>query len=438
MASSTTLSFKDKAKGLWNKDIAKRVLFTLVVLLIYKIGLSVTVPNVKVSDLTGALQDSSWLSLISLIGGGGLESFSIFSLGVTPYITASFIVQMLGMDVIPYFTELTKQGNVGRKKMDQITRYMAVVFAFVQSLSLIYMMNKNYTGLISGADSASQMAYIALVFTAGSFILIWLGDQMSMKGIGNGLSMLIAAGIVGRLPQQVIGSFQSLCGKSATVDNGMWIFVGYIVAYLLIIVLVTLIYTAERKIPIQYTSSSVALSHLKTAIYLPLKVNSASVMPVIFASSIMLAPLQIMTFFMGAEKLSKVSNWLGMKTWYSLVIYVLLILFFTFFYTKMQINPEKVAENLGKSGSYIPSVRPGSETKDYINRVLSRITVFGSVALAFIAVMPHVMPLIWPDLPSSMALGGTGMIIVVGVAIETVRQVQGLITQKSYKKYYED
>ena len=244
MASSTTLSFKDKAKGLWNKDIAKRVLFTLVVLLIYKIGLSVTVPNVKVSDLTGALQDSSWLSLISLIGGGGLESFSIFSLGVTPYITASIIVQMLGMDVIPYFTELTKQGNVGRKKMDQITRYMAVVFAFVQSLSLIYMMNKNYTGLISGADSASQMAYIALVFTAGSFILIWLGDQMSMKGVGNGLSMLIAAGIVGRLPQQVIGSFQSLCGKSATVDNGMWIFVGYIVAYLLIIVLVTLINTA--------------------------------------------------------------------------------------------------------------------------------------------------------------------------------------------------
>jgi len=299
------------------------------------------------------------------------------------------------------------------------------------------MMNKNYTGLISGADSASQMAYIALVFTAGSFILIWLGDQMSMKGIGNGLSMLIAAGIVGRLPQQVIGSFQSLCGKSATVDNGMWIFVGYIVAYLLIIVLVTLINTAERKIPIQYTSSSVALSHLKTANYLPLKVNSASVMPVIFASSIMLAPLQIMTFFMGFEKLSKVSNWLGMKTWYSLAIYAVLILLFTFFYVKLQINPERLSKDLGKSGAYIPSVRPGTETEKYIDKVLSRITVLGSVALMLIALLPHVLPLIWTKMPSSISLGGTGMIIVVGVAIETAKQIEGMMTQDSYKKYYQ-
>ena len=172
--------------------------------------------------------------------------------------------------------------------------------------------------------------------------------------------------------------------------------------------------------------------------HIPLKVNTAGVIPVIFASSLMMAPIQIASFFPSNDFIKEMQKWLGLKTWYSLVIYVLLILFFTFFYTKMQINPEKVAENLGKSGSYIPSVRPGSETKDYINRVLSRITVLGSVALAFIAVMPHVMPLIWPDLPSSMALGGTGMIIVVGVAIETVRQVQGLITQKSYKKYYED
>ena len=152
----------------------------------------------------------------------------------------------------------------------------------------------------------------------------------------------------------------------------------------------------------------------------------------------MMAPIQIASFFPSNDFIKEMQKWLGLKTWYSLVIYVLLILFFTFFYTKMQINPEKVAENLGKSGSYIPSVRPGNETKEDINRVLSRITVLGSVALAIIAVMPHIMPLVWPDLPNSMALGGTGMIIVVGVAIETVRQVQGLITQKSYKKYYED
>jgi preprotein translocase subunit SecY len=172
--------------------------------------------------------------------------------------------------------------------------------------------------------------------------------------------------------------------------------------------------------------------------YLPLKINSASVIPVIFASSIMMAPIQIASFFQNGESwYTTMQNWLGMSTWYSILIYLVLIVFFTFFYSKMQINPEQVAENLGKSGAYIPSVRPGKTTEVYIDKALSRITVLGAAALALIAVLPHLMPLIWPDMPSSMTLGGTGMIIVVGVAIETVRQVQGLITQKSYKKYYE-
>ena len=199
-----------------------------------------------------------------------------------------------------------------------------------------------------------------------------------------------------------------------------------------------MINTAERRIPIQYTSSSIQLSKRSESNYLPLKVNSASVIPVIFASSLMMAPLQIASFFPTNDIIRTMQDWLGLRTWYSLVIYVLLILFFTFFYTKMQINPEKISENLGKSGAYIPSVRPGTETKNYVNKVLSRITVLGSICLALIAVLPHIMPLIWTDMPTSMALGGTGMIIVVGVAIETVRQVQGLITQKSYKKYFED
>lgn len=427
---------KTRISSLVNKDIAKRILFTLLVLAIYKIGLSITVPNVKVSDLTGAVSDSSWLSLISLVGGGGLETFSIFALGVTPYITASIIVQMLAMDVIPYFTELQKQGNIGKKKMDKITRYLSVVFSFVQAISMIYTMNKNYSGLISGADTISQVLYIAMVFTAGSFVLIWLGDQMSMKGVGNGLSMIIAAGIIGRLPNQFIEAFQSLCGSDATVKNGVWIFTGYVIAYLLIIVLVTLVNTGERKIPIQYTSSSIELSKKKAENYLPLKVNSASVIPVIFASSIMLAPVQCMSFFADDDLLENVKNWLGMQTWYSLVIYAVLIILFTFFYVKMQINPEKLADDLGKSGAYIPGIRPGTETKDYINKSLSRITVLGSVALMAIALLPHVLPLVWTDIPSSISLGGTGMIIVVGVALETAKQLTGMMTQDGYKKYY--
>lgn len=421
-----------------NKDIRKRILFTLFAFLVYRLGSAITVPDVNTADLINGMQDNSLFAMLNLLGGGGLEQFSVFALGVTPYITASIILQLLSMDVVPSLTELSKSGAQGRKKIDQYTRYLAVVFAFVQSFSLVYGFSKTYTTLIVGGVTISKVLYISTIFTAGSLFLVWIGDQISLKGIGNGISMVIMAGIVGRMPRQITSAWKTLMGSGSTVKNGTALFVAYILVYLLIIIFVTLINTAERRIPIQYTSSSIELSKRSESNYLPLKVNSASVIPVIFASSLMMAPLQIATFLDKTEFVKATQKWLGLSTWYSLAIYVVLIIFFTFFYTKMQVDPEKLAENLGKSGAYIPSVRPGTETKNYVNHVLTRITVLGSLALAFISVIPHAMPLIWPELPSSMALGGTGMIIVVGVAIETVRQVQGLITQKSYKKYYQD
>ena len=421
-----------------NKDIRKRILFTLFAFLVYRLGSAITVPDVNTSDLINGMQDNSLFAMLNLLGGGGLEQFSVFALGVTPYITASIILQLLSMDVVPSLTELSKSGAQGRKKIDQYTRYLAVVFAFVQSFSLVYGFSKTYTTLIVGGVTISKVLYISTIFTAGSLFLVWIGDQISLKGIGNGISMVIMAGIVGRMPRQITSAWKTLMGSGSTVKNGTALFVAYILVYLLIIIFVTLINTAERRIPIQYTSSSIELSKRSESNYLPLKVNSASVIPVIFASSLMMAPLQVATFLDKTEFVKATQKWLGLSTWYSLAIYVVLIIFFTFFYTKMQVDPEKLAENLGKSGAYIPSVRPGTETKNYVNHVLTRITVLGSLALAFISVIPHAMPLIWPELPSSMALGGTGMIIVVGVAIETVRQVQGLITQKSYKKYYQD
>lgn len=421
-----------------NKDIRNRILFTLFAFLVYRLGSAITVPDVNTADLVAGIEDNSLFAMINLLGGGGLEQFSIFALGVTPYITASIIIQLLSMDVVPHLSELAKNGATGRKTLDKYTRYLAVVFAFVQSFSLVYGFSQTYTTLIEGGVTMAKIMYIATIFTAGSMFLVWIGDQISIKGIGNGISMVIMAGIVGRMPQQFADAWTTLIGTESTIENGAWLFAGYILVYLLIIIFVTLINTAERRIPIQYTSSSIQLSKRSESNYLPLKVNSASVIPVIFASSLMMAPLQIASFFPTNDIIRTMQDWLGLQTWYSLVIYVLLILFFTFFYTKMQINPEKISENLGKSGAYIPSVRPGTETKNYVNKVLSRITVLGSICLALIAVLPHIMPLIWTDMPTSMALGGTGMIIVVGVAIETVRQVQGLITQKSYKKYFED
>lgn len=431
------MAFRGKAI-FTNKDIRNRILFTLFAFLVYRLGSAITVPDVNTADLVAGIEDNSLFAMINLLGGGGLEQFSIFALGVTPYITASIIIQLLSMDVVPHLSELAKNGATGRKTLDKYTRYLAVVFAFVQSFSLVYGFSQTYTTLIEGGVTLAKIMYIATIFTAGSMFLVWIGDQISIKGIGNGISMVIMAGIVGRMPQQFADAWTTLIGAESTIENGAWLFAGYILVYLLIIIFVTLINTAERRIPIQYTSSSIQLSKRSESNYLPLKVNSASVIPVIFASSLMMAPLQIASFFPTNDIIRTMQDWLGLQTWYSLVIYVLLILFFTFFYTKMQINPEKISENLGKSGAYIPSVRPGTETKNYVNKVLSRITVLGSICLALIAVLPHIMPLIWTDMPTSMALGGTGMIIVVGVAIETVRQVQGLITQKSYKKYFED
>lgn len=431
------MAFRGKAI-FTNKDIRNRILFTLFAFLVYRLGSAITVPDVNTADLVAGIEDNSLFAMINLLGGGGLEQFSIFALGVTPYITASIIIQLLSMDVVPHLSELAKNGATGRKTLDKYTRYLAVVFAFVQSFSLVYGFSQTYTTLIEGGVTMAKIMYIATIFTAGSMFLVWIGDQISIKGIGNGISMVIMAGIVGRMPQQFADAWTTLIGAESTIENGAWLFAGYILVYLLIIIFVTLINTAERRIPIQYTSSSIQLSKRSESNYLPLKVNSASVIPVIFASSLMMAPLQIASFFPTNDIIRTMQDWLGLQTWYSLVIYVLLILFFTFFYTKMQINPGKISENLGKSGAYIPSVRPGTETKNYVNKVLSRITVLGSICLALIAVLPHIMPLIWTDMPTSMALGGTGMIIVVGVAIETVRQVQGLITQKSYKKYFED
>lgn len=424
-------------KAMWtNKDIRKRILFTLFAFLVYRLGCAITVPGVNTEGLVGSLENNSLFAMMSLLGGGGLEQFSVFAIGVTPYITASIIIQLLSMDVIPSLTELSKSGANGRKKLDQYTRYLAVVFGFVQSFSISYSFSHMYSGLFIGGLNTARLLYTSMIFTAGSMFLVWIGDQISAKGIGNGVSMVIMAGIVGRMPQQFSAAWTSLVG--ADHPNGGWVFAAYILIYLLIIVFVTLINTAELRIPIQYTSSSMSLAKNSKMNYLPLKINSASVIPVIFASSLMMAPIQVASFFASNQSwYQTMQQWLGLKTWYSVAIYVILIILFTFFYAKMQINPEQAAENLGKSGAYIPSVRPGKQAETYINKALSRITVLGAGALALIAVLPHLMPLLWPEMPTSMALGGTGMIIVVGVAIETVRQVQGLITQKAYKKYYD-
>ena len=414
-----------------NKEIRNKILFTLAMLLIYRIGSAIPVPGVDSAKLSAQVSGNSILSMMNLLGGGAFEKMSVFALGVSPYITASIIIQLLSMDVIPYLTELSKSGETGRIKSDQITRYLGVVLAFVQSFSMVYGFDKQYAILES--SSLSTYFYTATILTAGTMFLIWIGDKISTKGIGNGISIIIFAGIVANIPTQFTQVFNILLSGSqqGAQFSGILEFVLYCVLYLAIIIGVVVMQLAQRKIPIQYTSSSGGKANDIT--YLPFKINSASVIPVIFASSIITAP-QIILSFVNTNAYSKLSDILSLSKPLGLTIYGVLTFLFTFFYTDLQVDPEKIAENLGKSGAYIPGIRPGSETRTYLKKVIHRITVLGAIALTIMAVLPYILPMV-TSIPSSVSIGGTGIIIVVGVAMETMAQLKGQLTQKQYRGF---
>lgn len=415
-----------------NKEIRNKIFFTLAMLFIYRLGSAIPVPGVDANQLAASILDNSLLSMLNLLGGGALERLSIFAMGVTPYITASIVIQLLSMDVIPYLTELSKSGQTGRVKLDRITRYLGVVLSLVQSGTMVYSLNGSYNILTS--DTLAMYLYTAIVMTAGTMFLLWIGDRISQFGIGNGISFIIFAGIVANLPASFRQVFSVLVDTSnnTAMFNGLIEFSLFVIMYLVIIVFVVVMQTATRKIPIQYTSSSMGNGR-NDITYLPFKINSASVVPVIFAQSIMTAP-QIILSFVNTDLYTKLSNFLSLQKPVGLAIYAILTVLFTFFYTNLQVDPEKVAENLGKSGAYIPGIRPGSETKEYIKKVLNRITVLGAVGLLFIATLPYLLPM-FTNLPSSISIGGTGIIIVVGVAMETIDQIQGQLTQKQYRGF---
>lgn len=433
-----------------NKEIVDRLAFTIMVLFIFRIGAAITVPGVTLNDFSFASNDA--FGLMNLLGGGTLQSFSVFALGVSPYITSSIIVQLLSMDVLPALTELSNQGQFGRKKMEMATRYLTLLLGAVQAYGVIKTMeNSSY---ITIADTTFWgYAYIVTIMLAGAMLVMWLGDQISTKGLGNGVSVIIFAGIVISLPLQITTAYtQWLANRlghgTAEILKGALQFGVYILAFLLIISFITFVEMSKRKIPVQHAGKSGGGQKYSQASFLPIKINSAGVIPVIFASSIMMAPSVIASFISSdaanAEWL-KIFNssdtvtmpWFNEQTWqmpWGLIIYLTLTVLFTFFYSKLQINPEKMAENFQKNGSYIPGVRPGNETERYVGKVLNRVTAIGALSLAIIAALPIVLVLlkIVPD--QSLALGGTGLIIVVGVAIEMNNQIDGLLAGKSFEE----
>ena len=403
------------------KDLRKRILFTICVLGIYCLGTGITIvwATPWLSTLYGGLD---FLGVFNLMSGGGFERFSIFGLGVTPYINASIVTQLLTMDIIPYFKELKEQGYVGRQKINRITRYLGIALAFVQAYVLTVFLLK--------VTDVSMILKITLIMTAGTSLLLWLGDQITNKGIGNGHSLLIMASIVLSLPSVFTGAYQAFIGAGTyTSWVGVLFFIIYLIMYFLVIVGVVWISLAERKIRIQYANKTVSAYGAKES-YLPLKINYAGVMPVIFASMLLTIPSIIVNIIGNQNAIDFVNNYIMYTSLSGFVIYIALIIFFSYFYTFMAMNPEEMSKDLNKSGAYIPGVRPGVETTKYISTVVSRLTLVGSLFIALLAGAPILISNL-TGLSQSVAIGGTGILIVVGVAIETYKQIEsGLVSRK--------
>lgn len=408
-----------------NKDVKNKILFTLLILFIYKLGTTVRVPGTE--NIT---QDLGFLELLNVMGGGSLKNFSIFALGVTPYISASIIVQLLQMDIIPYFSNLAKEGYSGRTKLNKITRYLGIALAFLQGL----VMSFSFLG-----ESATSLDYlrVTLILAAGTCFLLWLGDQITRKGVGNGISILIMAGILISTPSMMVDAYNAfvVSGTVQEVALGVTKFILFLLVYVAIIVGVVFIEKSERRIPVQY-SNKTATAYGAKQTYIPFRLNSSGVMPVIFASSLISIPSLIAAFVKKDSFSLFVNKYINYNTVTGFILYILLIVLFSYLYTFMAgLKPKELAENLNKQGGYIPGVRPGNETKGYISKVLSRTTFLGALFLVVIAGLPIIVTNL-SSLPTSVTVGGTGLLIVVGVALETYNQIESTMSARKYERGY--
>ncbi|GAK01081.1 LOW QUALITY PROTEIN: preprotein translocase SecY subunit [Geomicrobium sp. JCM 19055] len=414
-------------------DLRRKILFTLLMLVVYRMGTFIPVPG-QDSDVLSFQDEASAFGFLDTFGGGALGNFSIFAMGVFPYITASIVVQLLRMDVVPKFTEWSKQGEAGRRKLAQFTRYFTVVLAFVQALAMSIGFNTQFPGLIPD-PSITTYLMIALIMTAGTTFLMWLGEQITAQGVGNGISILIFSGIAAGIPNGV-----NMIYATQIQDQGDQMFMGIVTILLLALAFYSLsvgvvfVQQAIRKVPIQYAKRVVGQGNTAGAqsTHLPLKVNSAGVIPVIFAMALFIFPPTVAGFFCRQQWCCTMGRKLQLPNW--LIFYVGLIIAFTYFYTFVQVNPETMAENLKKQGGYIPGVRPGKATELTIRRILYRLTFVGALFLATVSIIP-IFFTNQLGLPQQIQIGGTGLLIVVGVALDTMKQIEGQLIKRSYKGF---
>lgn len=417
-------------------ELRRKVVFTLGILFVFRLGAGIVIPYIDTSAITSAATSSGIFGIMNMLGGGTLEKFSLFSLGVSPYITSSIIIELLSMDVIPALAQWNKEGNTGKKKKDKVTRVLTLVLAIIQGGSLTYAFDKGYSILAS--SSIWTYVYVVIVMAAGSMFTMWLGDQITIKGVGNGTSLLIFTGIVANLPNSFISSFKSMVtfGSAYKTATSLAWYILFVIVYLAIVVFVVFEEGAIRKIPIIYATNTQTVMHTKESTNLPIKINSSSVIPVIFAASVLAAPRTIISFMKSTSTTQMIDNILNYQKPIGFVLYIVMIILFTFFYSNLQIDAKKISEDLKKSGGAIPGVRTGDDTKKYIGTVLNRVTVVGSLFLAIIASIPIIAPEIWKMTSNNaLSLGGTGLIIVTGVALETVRAIKSMLTRREYHGY---
>lgn len=400
--------FKTLKEAFKVKDVRARILFTIFILFVFRLGAHITAPGVNVQNLQ-QVADLPFLSMMNLVSGNAMQNYSLFAMGVSPYITASIIVQLLQMDILPKFVEWSKQGEIGRRKLNQATRYITLVLAMAQSIGITAGFQAMSSLNIVQNPNWQSYLMIGVLLTTGSMVVTWMGEQINEKGFGSGVSVIIFAGIVSGIPSAIKSVYDEKFLNVRPSEIPMsWIFViGLILSAIVIIYVTTFVQQAERKVPIQYTKLT---QGAPTSSYLPLRVNPAGVIPVIFAGSITTAPATILQFLQRSQGsnvgwLSTLQNALSYTTWTGMLFYALLIVLFTFFYSFVQVNPEKMAENLQKQGSYIPSVRPGKGTEKYVSRLLMRLATVGSLFLGLISIIPIAAQNVW-GLPKSSLLEG--------------------------------
>ena len=414
------------------EDLRKRIVVTFLLVLVYRVGCYVVLPGINPSELDALrnFTDSGLMQLLDMFSGGAFSQASIFALGIMPYITASIVIQLLGM-VLPSFQKLQREGESGHMKINQYTRYLTVVILLLQAPA--YLVNLQVQVNSAGGNAHFgfwTMAYMIIILAAGSMFIMWLGERITDKGIGNGISFIILVGIIARLPQAFVQEFSN---RLTTAQGGLVMFVVEIVVLFAVILGAVLLVQGTRKVPVQYAKSIVGNKQYGGARqYIPLKVNAAGVMPIIFAQAIMFIPLTLAGFGSQGEGSAVVRALTDMTGfWYNL-IYFFMIVAFTYFYTAITVRPTQMAEDMKRNNGFIPGVKPGKKTSDYLDSIMSRITLPGSIFLGIVAIMPAFANICGVNHNFAQFFGGTSLLIMVGVVLDTLQQVESHLMMHHY------